>query len=260
MTNMNINSISSNNELMLDLQILYLRRVHGFCYYCLKEYEDERNLATKCDNIHLRNYKRIGSRKGDKAMEYPDEIEFDRFFSMKINELFSKGVIAKEPKHLIGEVSDELNQLRTAYCKNATIQLSTEEYRCSICEKKFRGANFVHNHIFNKHMDLVRDTVDRKFIDRIKSENYFNDSSSNKSFDKVKMITSMEEYLNSINLLKKHQGGDRGKMASSSSYYGRNTRDKERPKRRFGREYKDYDDPENRMPQQNQTRISYDDL
>ena len=24
------------------LQILYLRRVHGFCYYCIKEFEDER--------------------------------------------------------------------------------------------------------------------------------------------------------------------------------------------------------------------------
>lgn len=248
-----------NNELMLDLQILYLRRVHGFCYYCLKEYEDERNLATKCDNVHLRNYKCIGSRKGERANEYLDEIEFDKFFSMKVNELFNQGVMPKEPKYLRGEVNEELNHLRTAYCKNATIQLSTEEYRCSICEKKFRGANFVHNHIFNKHMEMVFENVDRKFFEKIKSENYFNDTSSNKSFEKMKMITSMEEYLNSINSLKKHQSGDRGKISSSSSYYGRSSRDKDRTKRRHGREYKDFDDPENKKSQ-GQLKISYDDL
>ena len=56
------NENNRNKELQLDIQLLYLRRVHGFCYYCLKEYEDERNLATKCDNAHLRNYKKIGKR------------------------------------------------------------------------------------------------------------------------------------------------------------------------------------------------------
>jgi hypothetical protein len=47
------------NEYQLDLQIMYLRRVHGFCYYCLEEFEDERALSTKCDNIHLRHYKNL---------------------------------------------------------------------------------------------------------------------------------------------------------------------------------------------------------
>lgn len=51
-------------ESQLDLQILYLRRVHGFCYYCLEEHEDERALATKCDNIHVRNYK-LDANKGE---------------------------------------------------------------------------------------------------------------------------------------------------------------------------------------------------
>ena len=32
----------------LDLLLLYLRRVHGYCYYCGEEYDDERTLAAKC--------------------------------------------------------------------------------------------------------------------------------------------------------------------------------------------------------------------
>jgi hypothetical protein len=50
-------------DIQLDLQILYLRRVHGFCYYCIEEYEDERMLATRCGNIHVRSYKKLGTRK-----------------------------------------------------------------------------------------------------------------------------------------------------------------------------------------------------
>ena len=32
----------------LDLVLLYMRRVHAFCFYCGEEYDDERMLAAKC--------------------------------------------------------------------------------------------------------------------------------------------------------------------------------------------------------------------
>ena len=38
----------------LDLQLLYLRKVHSYCYYCAAEHYDERMLAAKCGSIHLR--------------------------------------------------------------------------------------------------------------------------------------------------------------------------------------------------------------
>lgn len=38
----------------LDLQILYLRKVHSYCFYCAAEYHDERMLSAKCGPIHLR--------------------------------------------------------------------------------------------------------------------------------------------------------------------------------------------------------------
>jgi len=56
---------SRTKEFQLDLQILYLRRVHGLCYYCMEEYDDERMLATRCGNIHVRSYKKLGARKNE---------------------------------------------------------------------------------------------------------------------------------------------------------------------------------------------------
>ena len=38
----------------LDTQLLYLRKVHSYCYYCAAEHYDERMLAAKCGSIHLR--------------------------------------------------------------------------------------------------------------------------------------------------------------------------------------------------------------
>jgi hypothetical protein len=76
---------SRDKVFQLDLQILYLRRVHGFCYYCLEEFEDERMLATRCDNIHLRNYKTIGSRLSYENYEtIKNEVEWDKNFTKHI--------------------------------------------------------------------------------------------------------------------------------------------------------------------------------
>ena len=43
-----IDSTEGAEAVKLDLLLLYLRRVHSFCFYCGEEYEDERMLATKC--------------------------------------------------------------------------------------------------------------------------------------------------------------------------------------------------------------------
>lgn len=42
-------------QVQLDLQILYLRRVHAYCFYLGEEYEDERTLAAKIGPQHLRS-------------------------------------------------------------------------------------------------------------------------------------------------------------------------------------------------------------
>ena len=50
-------------------------------------------------------------------------------------------------------------------------------------------------------MSSVIDSVDKIYFDRRKKENYLSDP--NKPFEKIKVISSMEEYLNTISASKK---------------------------------------------------------
>ena len=69
------------------------------------------------------------------------------------------------------ENSDELNKRRMEFFKLNTSSIAEERYLCTICSKvtkitlnlqMFKGPNFVHNHIINKHMALVEDNVDKE--------------------------------------------------------------------------------------------------
>lgn len=47
-------SMNRDKTVQFDLQVLYLRKVHSYCYYSIKEYLDERMLSAKCGVIFLR--------------------------------------------------------------------------------------------------------------------------------------------------------------------------------------------------------------
>ena len=61
-------------QLKLDILLLYLRRVHAFCFYCSEEYEDERMLSTRCGPQHIRHHQAV-----------PDE-EFDEILKKSLEE------------------------------------------------------------------------------------------------------------------------------------------------------------------------------
>jgi len=124
--------LSEDKDYLLDLNILYLRRVHGFCFYCLEEYDDERMLATRCDNIHLRSYNKLGKRTTDSIIENKIEAEWDKNFTRVIKERIEKG--PQETKNTL-EVTEELNKKRNEYCKENTTPVSNERYVCNICSK-----------------------------------------------------------------------------------------------------------------------------
>ena len=123
---------AEEKEYQLDLNILYLRRVHGFCFYCLEEYDDERMLATRCDNIHLRSYIQIGKRTSESMTENKNEAEWDNNFTRLLKERIEKG--PQETKNTL-EVTEELNKKRNEYCKENTTPVSNERFVCNICSK-----------------------------------------------------------------------------------------------------------------------------
>jgi hypothetical protein len=60
----------------LDLMVLYLRRVHAYCFYCGEEYDDERMVASKCGPQHIRNCKRIDKEQFATSSEWEGSKNF----------------------------------------------------------------------------------------------------------------------------------------------------------------------------------------
>lgn len=256
------NTENRNNEIQLDLQILYLRRVHGFCYYCIQEYEDERNLSIKCDNIHLRNYKKLGMKSNIENKEaLKNEIEFDSIFTQKINDYIESLIQRKSKNETIqnSENENELEILRNNFCKSKIFKINNERFKCDICEKLFKGESFVINHIFNRHMPFVIENVDKKFYDKIKKDNYLNDP--NKPFDNDKVINNMADYLSTLSNNKKFSYEDKNRHFSKNFYnYKDSRRDyRDKKKRKYSADFNDFDDP-NKSKNINVQSITFDDL
>src|SRR3569623_1357645 len=132
----------------------------------------------------------------------------------------------------------------------------------------FKGPNFVYNHIYNKHFNLINEFVDKeisiiskdKFYDYLKFNNYVKDP--NKIYEKYKIVSNMDEYLNYLNIVK---GGDRGDgdKTSQSYHYKKNSTPSQSFRHKKRREFKDLDEPEtgnSTNPAMKRKLISYDDL
>jgi hypothetical protein len=115
-------------EQQLDIQILFLRRVYGFCYYCLEEYEDERVLATKCEHIHLRSSKNLGKRSAEDSYD----AQWDRNFTRLVKEKYAK---FNENQIFAEKINEDLNKKRSQYYKDNTSLVSSERFLCNLCGK-----------------------------------------------------------------------------------------------------------------------------
>jgi predicted DNA-binding WGR domain protein len=89
-------------------------------------------LATRCDNIHLRSYNKLGNRTSDSIIENKNEADWDRNFTRLLKERVEKG--AQETKNTL-EVTEELNKKRNEYCKENTTPVNNERFVCNICSK-----------------------------------------------------------------------------------------------------------------------------
>lgn len=74
----------------LDLQILYLRKVHAVCYYSGEEYDDERMLSAKCGPIFLRSPQRVSF---EKMSEYVNTKIFEERIDAFVKRRLEKGPV-----------------------------------------------------------------------------------------------------------------------------------------------------------------------
>ena len=147
----------AEQELQLDLQLLYLRRVHAFCYYCVDEYEDERMLSAKCGPAHVR------ARFDASAVRSP---EFDKRISARLNNPLAAAKYSSETDAGLHEA------LEAFEAENSSEE--GQAVRCKVCKKLFRGAEFIRKHLRIKHADKVEEVVNKR-IKKLTLDNYLKD-------------------------------------------------------------------------------------
>lgn len=69
----------------LDLLLLYLRRVHAFCFYCGEEYEDERMLSAKCGPQHIRAAQKLSKEDLENTDKWQGSKSFEEKYIRAIN-------------------------------------------------------------------------------------------------------------------------------------------------------------------------------
>ncbi|OMJ81799.1 hypothetical protein SteCoe_17683 [Stentor coeruleus] len=143
-------------ELQLDYQLLYLRKIHSFCFYCVEEYDDERMLAAKCGIAHVRG-------KYDKNAK----ILIDPRIEIRIT---SSGTIKKYEKDNDEILTKKLKEFEDKY----TVQEEENKYRCDLCKKLFRGSEFIKKHLAVRHVD-EGNTVIKERMESIMLEKYLAD-------------------------------------------------------------------------------------
>ena len=245
---------------ILNLNILYLRKVHGFCYYCLKGYKDERNLNKKCDYIHLRHYVQLGKRENMDNIdinniniteeELNNAKEFDKYFSQKLNDILNdqekiNEYILLRPKYLMEDkfAQEKLKEKEMGFIKENSENTEKEIYQCKICEKKFKAFNFIITHIKNKHSNELNEYANNKVNKYLMKENFYSDK---EKFSRSNIIESKEYY---EELLDKFNG--KINYSNTNSTYDSY----------FYKKYKDWDDPVNFQSNKNPyKKIKYDDL
>eukprot|EP01053_Blabericola_migrator_P000226 Blabericola_migrator_1__225@NODE_1059_length_5568_cov_147_504272_g725_i1_p2_GENE_NODE_1059_length_5568_cov_147_504272_g725_i1NODE_1059_length_5568_cov_147_504272_g725_i1_p2_ORF_typecomplete_len648_score127_00ARS2/PF04959_13/7e18DUF3546/PF12066_8/1_1e07cSKI_SMAD_bind/PF08782_10/2_6e03cSKI_SMAD_bind/PF08782_10/0_21DUF629/PF04780_12/7_5e03DUF629/PF04780_12/0_17GSH_synthase/PF03199_15/0_41GSH_synthase/PF03199_15/7_8e03DUF4764/PF15961_5/0_27zfBED/PF02892_15/0_6DUF4187/PF13821_6/0_59_NODE_1059_length_ len=136
----------------LDICLLYLRRVHYMDYYSAKSCWTERELFETCGAVTVR----LSSDTSDVVVIEDPAVEFivqqqdlDQF-DKKI-----KSLLAINWAHWRLPVDDFhplFGDLWGRFCEEKTVLVDSEKFRCGICRKLFKGAEFVHKHLKNKHV------------------------------------------------------------------------------------------------------------
>ena len=227
----------NNNKKYFDLMILYLRKIHGFCYYCVKFFYDEKNLDYKCDSVHLRNF--INNNENNNDIENFNS--YKKIFNENIKnflENFDKNFndVENFDEKFIEE---NFNNLKEKNFNENIHQNSENEFECGVCGKFFETKEYIEKH-FNKFHIFEFDNDE--FCEEIKKKNYFKD---NENFGiNIKIINDIKEY---------NEACDK----ENNNKENKNNLENKR-------KYKDYDDPEynnkNKKNIVNNEEFNYDDL
>ncbi|KAJ2767984.1 hypothetical protein IWQ57_003728 [Coemansia nantahalensis] len=132
----------------LDLLLEYLRRVHYYCYYCGHTADSSEDFARRCAKLHLR--RALTSSRGPQPSG-----SWTRTLDNR-NDVIVRPL---DPERLLKEGGKSLERETDAELDSQFQQQDEGRFRCSICNKLFKGDAFVRKHIRNKHPEVVPDTL-----------------------------------------------------------------------------------------------------
>ena len=133
----------------LNTCLSYLRWVHSYCFYCGREYRDVEALINACGMTHRRRTDISGGVVSDSDKEEVERIE------RRVDE---------RTRGDGGWVEDErrkLERVKEALLRRYIEQKAESKWRCVLCNKLFRGEEFVVKHILNKHEAEMREVEAR---------------------------------------------------------------------------------------------------
>lgn len=135
----------ADDEQKLDLQLLYLRRVHFFCFYSGLWCADEFELRNLCGCAIVR----YGLQNGVPA---PQEGEFAAAHEARLEEFL---MTATCPMPLRPNYEDpDFKTFVAALITSMTNQLDRDQAECKQCTKKFKGGHYVAKHLLKVHAPL----------------------------------------------------------------------------------------------------------
>lgn len=132
------------DETKLDLQVMYLRRVHHFCFYSGHWCKDEWELRDKTGAVAILRSACVEQENRSSDWEVDHEKRISSFFQT-----------AKFERPTIPSGDDEAIQTRFAdIAQEQTLKVSDQKFQCRVCQKAFRGANFVEKHVRKMHTEF----------------------------------------------------------------------------------------------------------
>ncbi|KAM3823546.1 serrate RNA effector molecule homolog isoform 3-T3 [Vipera latastei] len=135
---------------VLDKLLLYLRIVHSVDYYNTSEYLNEDEMPNRCGIIHVRGP------IPPNRVTHREVAEWQKTFEEKLQPLFSVRESLSEEEALKMGKRDPEQEVENFVTAN-TLELGKDKWQCPLSGKKFKGPEFVHKHIFNKHAEKIEE-------------------------------------------------------------------------------------------------------
>jgi len=143
-------------EEKLDLLVLYLRRVHHFCFYAAAWCDDEWNLRKRCGSAVLRDTS-TDAPEGEWAAAHEA-----RLLSFLANPGGKRPTVpSRDEEPIAGRVAKVQEE--------QTKQVTEGKFRCLQCGKHFKGPDYVHKHLRKVHTDVL-EAVRQKVLEEAARE------------------------------------------------------------------------------------------